>query len=146
MRIRPGTSKLVSAVHTSRIQVLELPNHGDARGFSFVVPDEALAFLNVLGNVHFAATKPGAVRGNHYHLHRREATIVLPGCKWSLHWAENSKSDPQHQEFDGNAAVLLLLSPQTVHAIRNDGSGELWLFAIQSEANDPSDTVMCKLV
>jgi oxalate decarboxylase/phosphoglucose isomerase-like protein (cupin superfamily) len=128
------------------MQVLELPNHGDARGLSFVVPDEALAFLNVLGNVHFAATKPGAVRGNHYHLRRREATIVLPGSKWSLHWAENSTSEPQHREFEGNRAVLLLLSPETVHAIRNDGAAELWLFAIQSEANDPSDTVMCKLV
>ena len=131
---------------TSRIQILELPNHGDARGLSFVVPDQALAFLNGLGHVHCAASKPGAVRGNHYHLRRREATIVLPGSKWSLHWAEDSKCDPQHREFDGNAAVLLLLPPQTVHAIRNDGSGELWLFAIQSEANDPSDTVMCKLV
>lgn len=146
MKIHPETSRLVSAMQTSGIQVLELPNHGDARGLSFVVPEPALAFLNVLGSVHFAATKPGAVRGNHYHLGRREATIVLPGPKWSLHWAENSKSDAQHREFDGNAAVLLLLSPQTVHAIRNDGSGELWLFAIQSKANDPSDTVMCKLV
>ena len=136
----------MKAVPTSSIRVLELPNHGDARGLSFVVPDEALAFLNGLGNVHFAASQPGAVRGNHYHLRRREATIVLPGSKWSLHWAENSKSDPQHRPFDGHAAVLLLLWPQTVHAIRNDGSGELWLFAMQSEANDPSDTVTCKLV
>jgi len=130
----------------STMQALELANHGDARGLSFVVPDEALAFLKVCASVHFAATRPGAVRGNHYHLRRREATIVFPGSKWSLHWAENPKSDPQHREFDGNAAVLLLLWPQTVHAIRNDGSGELWLLALQSEANDPSDTVMCKLV
>ena len=146
MGIRPGTSRRVSAVETSSMQVLELPNRGDQRGLSFVVPDEVLAFLHVVGNVHFAATKPGAVRGNHYHLRRREATIVLPGSRWSLHWAKDSKSDPQHREFDGNAAVLLLLWPQTVHAIRNDGSSELWLFAMQSEANDPSDTVMCKLV
>jgi mannose-6-phosphate isomerase-like protein (cupin superfamily) len=136
----------VSAVETSSMQVVELANRGDARGRSFVVPDEALAFLDVVGNVHLAATKPGAVRGNHYHLRRREATIVLPGSKWSLHWAEDSNSEPQHREFEGNAAVLVLLSPPTVHAIRNDGSGELWLFAIQSEAHDPADTVMCKLV
>jgi oxalate decarboxylase/phosphoglucose isomerase-like protein (cupin superfamily) len=128
------------------MQVVELANRGDARGLSLVVPDEAVAFLNVVGNVHFAASKPGAARGNHYHLRRREATIVLPASKWSLHGAENSKSDPQHRELEGNAAVLVLLSPPTVHAIRNDGSGELWLFAIQSQAHDPSDTVMCKLV
>jgi len=146
MRIRLGTSRRVGAVETSSMQVVELPNRGDARGLSFVVPDEALAFLNVVGNVHFAATQPGAVRGNHYHLRRREATIVLPGSRWSLHWAKDSKSDPQHREFDGNAAVILLFWPQTVHAIRNDGSSELWSFAMQSEANDPSDTVMCKLV
>lgn len=130
----------------AKIQILELPNRGDARGLSFASPAEALAFVGHLGDVHFASTKPGSVRGNHYHLRRREATIVLPGCKWSLHWAEGTDAKVESREFAGSAAVLVLIEPQTPHAMRNDGEGELWLFAIQSETNDPSDWVTHKLV
>src|ERR1035437_3776607 len=69
---------------TERIQITELSNSGDARGFSFTAPVEALAFVGRMADVHLASTKPGAVRGNHYHLRRREAIVVLPGAKWSL--------------------------------------------------------------
>lgn len=130
----------------SNIQIIELSNRGDARGLSFAAPAEALAFVGNLGDVHFAASKPGAVRGNHYHLRRREATIVLPGCRWSLHWAEEPDAAVQHREFDGSTAVLVLIQPQIPHAMRNEGHEEMWLFAIQSEANDPSDWVTRKLV
>lgn len=130
----------------SKIQILELPNRGDVRGLSFAAPAEALAFVGKLGDVHFVSSNPGAVRGNHYHLRRREATIILPGCPWSLHWAEGPEEAAQHRAFDGSAAVLLLIQPETPHAMRNEGTGELWLFAVQSEANDPSDWVMRKLV
>ncbi len=130
----------------SKIQILDLPNRGDARGLSFAVPAEALTFVGHLGDVHFAATKPGAVRGNHYHLRRREATIVLPGCKWSLHWAEEPDSAAQHRDFNGSTAVLVLIEPGIPHAMRNDGDGELWLFAIQSETTDPADWVTRKVV
>ena len=40
--------------------------------------------------------------------------------------------------------MLLLLAAHTVHAIRNDGGGELWWLAMQSEASDASDAVMGK--
>jgi oxalate decarboxylase/phosphoglucose isomerase-like protein (cupin superfamily) len=130
----------------ANIQIFELPNREDARGLSFAAPAEALAFVGHLGDVHFASTKPGSVRGNHYHLRRKEASIVLPGCKWSLHWAEGPDAEVESREFAGSAAVLVLIEPQTPHAMRNDGEGELWLFAIQSETNDPSDWVPRKLV
>jgi oxalate decarboxylase/phosphoglucose isomerase-like protein (cupin superfamily) len=133
-------------LQTLKPHILELPNRGDARGLSFAIPAEALAFVGHLGDVHFASTKRGSVRGNHYHLRRREATIVLPGCKWSLHWAEGPDAGAEHREFPGSTAVLVLIEPQTPHAMRNDGDGELWLFAIQSETNDPSDWVTRKLV
>ncbi len=62
-----------------KIQITELSNRGDARGFSFTAPAEALAFVGRMADVHLASTRPGAVRGNHYHLRRREAIVVLPG-------------------------------------------------------------------
>jgi dTDP-4-dehydrorhamnose 3,5-epimerase-like enzyme len=64
----------------TKVQITQLNNNGDARGFSFMAPAEALAFVGRMADVHLASMKPGAVRGNHYHLRRREAIVVLPGA------------------------------------------------------------------
>jgi len=132
----------------AKIQTLELANYGDARGSSFTVPAAALAFVGRIADIHLASTGPGAVRGNHYHLRRREAIVVLPGVKWSLHWDESEGSTPQQCSFNGAVAVLLLVSPGASHAVRNDddGAGMLWLAAISSEPYDPDETVARKVV
>ncbi len=131
---------------TSKLQIIELSNLGDARGFSFTIPSEALAFVGRMSDVHVASTKPGAVRGNPYHLRRREAIVVMPGSKWSLHWDEGDNSPAQHREFDGNHAVLVLVSPGQSHAVRNDGDRDMSLVAISSESYDPAESVSRKVV
>jgi oxalate decarboxylase/phosphoglucose isomerase-like protein (cupin superfamily) len=131
---------------TAKIQITELDNHGDARGFSFTAPPEALAFVGRMADVHLASTGTRAVRGNHYHLRRREAIVVLPGPRWSLHWDEGEGTVAQHREFDGGRAVLVLVSPGASHAVRNDGEGTLWLVAISSETYDPGESVGRRVV
>jgi oxalate decarboxylase/phosphoglucose isomerase-like protein (cupin superfamily) len=131
---------------TKNIQIQELANSGDVRGFSFTAPAEALAFVGRMSDVHLASTKPGSVRGNHYHLRRREAIVVLPGTKWSFHWDEDGNSPAQHREFDGSLAVLILVSPGASHAVRNDGDRDLWLAAVSSESYDPAESVGRKVV
>ncbi len=131
---------------TAKIQITELNNSGDARGFSFTAPVEALEFVGRMADVHLASTGPRAVRGNHYHLRRREAIVVLPGMKWSFHWDEGDGAVPRHREFDGGQAVLVLVSPGASHAVRNDGDESLWLVAISSEAYDPAESVTRKVV
>src|SRR5580692_331636 len=94
-----------------KIELTEIRNTGDARGFSFTVPPEALAFVGRMADIHLASTQPGAVRRNHYHLRRREAIVILPGAKWSLHWDEGDMETAQHQGFSGDRAVMVLVSP-----------------------------------
>ncbi len=53
-----------------KIQISELSNNGDVRGFSFTAPPAALNFLGRIADMHLASTLPGAVRGNHYHLRK----------------------------------------------------------------------------
>lgn len=129
-----------------RIQISELNNSGDARGLSFTAPTEALEFVGRMADVHLASTKAGAVRGNHYHLRRREAIVVLPGSKWSFHWDEGDGSSSQHRQFDGSKAVLIKVSPGASHAVRNDGTETMWLVAISSESYDPTESVTRKVV
>lgn len=131
---------------TTKVQITELDNNGDARGVSFSAPAEALAFVGRMADVHLASTEPRAVRGNHYHLRRREAIVVMPGPKWSFHWDEGQESAAQHRAFDGSCAVLILVSPDASHAMRNDGDGTLWFVAISSETYDPAESVVRKVV
>jgi dTDP-4-dehydrorhamnose 3,5-epimerase-like enzyme len=128
------------------VHISELNNTGDVRGFSFTAPADALAFVGRMSDVHLASTKPGSIRGNHYHLRRREAIVILPGTKWSLHWDEGEGSPMQHRTFGGEQAVMVLVSPGASHAVRNDGDRDLWLFGISSESYDPSETVARKVV
>lgn len=129
-----------------KIQISELNNSGDARGFSFTAPSEALEFVGRMADVHLASTKPGGVRGNHYHLRRREAIVVLPGSSWSFHWDEGNSMPAEHRSFDGGCAVLVLVAPGASHAVRNDGTAPLWLMAISSETYDPAESVARKVV
>ena len=129
-----------------KIKVSILPNSGDARGFSFTAPREALDFVGRIADMHLASTAPIAVRGNHYHLRRREAIVVLPGSSWSLHWDEGEGTTAQHRQFDGGSAVLVLVSPGGSHAVRNDGDETLWFVACSSEPYDPQESVARKVI
>ena len=129
-----------------KVQISELSNSVDVRGLSFTAPAEALAFVGRMADMHLASIRPNAVRGNHYHVKRREAIVVLPGSRWSLHWDEGTGTPTQHRAFDGGCAVLVLVAPGASHAVRNDGAEPLWLVAISSEAYDPAESAARKVV
>jgi len=65
----------------AKLEVRELANSGDARGLSFTAPADGLALAGRRSDVPVAATKPGAIGGDHYHLRRREGIVALPGTK-----------------------------------------------------------------
>jgi mannose-6-phosphate isomerase-like protein (cupin superfamily) len=129
-----------------KIQISELGNRGDVRGFSVTTPPEALDFVGGIRDMHLASTAPGSVRGNHHHLRRREAIVILPGTAWSLHWHDGEGMAAEHRSFDGSGAVLVLVSPGTSHAVRNDGSITLWLVACSSMPYDPAETVAKRVI
>ena len=129
-----------------KIRIEELGNRGDSRGLSFSAPLEALEYVGRTADMYLAGTQPGAVRGNHYHLRRREAIVILPGPRWSFHWDEGEGLAAQHREFNGRGAVLVLVAPQASHAVRNDGDTTLWFVAISSEKYDPAESVARQVV
>ena len=127
-------------------RVIELANHGDARGFSFAWPREALDFVGQVADMLMASIAPGSVRGNHYHASKHQVNVVLPGSAWSLHWDEGEDTATQHCNFDGTTAVLVLVPPGASHAVRNNGEERLWLVISSSEIYDPSKVVARKVI
>lgn len=124
-----------------RIQIEELKDNGDLRGSSFSLPLEAFDFVGSIADIYIACTLAGSIRGNHFHLRRREAIVILPGTAWSLHWDLGEDTAIEHRSFDGKRAVLVLILPGSSHAIANDGSAPLWLVACSSEKYDPAESV-----
>lgn len=129
-----------------KMQIAELPNHGDTRGFSFSPPKAALDFLGTIADIHLACTAPGSVRGNHFHKRKQEAIVFLPGTAWSWHWDEGEGTATQHRDFDGSTAIVILISPGCSHAVRNEGSAPLWLVACSSEEYDAKEVVARKVI
>ena len=129
-----------------KIEISELKNGGDARGLSFTLPPDALEVLGNIADIHLASTGPQAVRGNHYHMSKREIILVLPGAAWSLHWDEGQGMAAQHRNFSGVNAVVVQVSPGCSHAVRNEDSSVLWLLTFSSEVYDPSRVVARKVV
>lgn len=129
-----------------KIEISELENGGDARGLSFTLPPVALQLLGNVADLHLASTGPRAVRGNHYHVSKREIILVLPGAAWSLHWDEGEGMPAQHRNFSAENAVLVQVAPGCSHAVRNEDSTALWLLTCSSESYDPSRVVARKVV
>jgi dTDP-4-dehydrorhamnose 3,5-epimerase-like enzyme len=129
-----------------KIEITELKNGGDARGLSFTLPAAALEVLGNVADMHLASTGPQCVRGNHYHVSKREIIVVLPGAAWSLHWDEGEGTAAQHRNLKGENAVLVQVSPGCSHAVRNEDSVVLWLFTCSSEAYDAARVIARKVV
>jgi oxalate decarboxylase/phosphoglucose isomerase-like protein (cupin superfamily) len=128
------------------IQISELPGDRDGRGISLSMPREAFEFVGEVKDVHVSFCVPGAIRGNHYHIRKHRAILVLPGAEWSLHWDEGEGTVIQRRSFDGRHAVLVLIPPGASHAVRNDGKATLWLVACSSSPYDASEVVARKVV
>jgi oxalate decarboxylase/phosphoglucose isomerase-like protein (cupin superfamily) len=118
------------------LTAVELTNHADARGSSFVVPPELLAGFPVV-DMHVATIEPGSVRGNHFHLERRELLVVMADDTWSLHWDGGAGTAVHKRDFAGPGAVLVSVPIGSSHAIRNDGSAPMRMVALTNGPYDP---------
>jgi dTDP-4-dehydrorhamnose 3,5-epimerase-like enzyme len=124
----------------STVQVFPLSNNGDNRGNSFSIPPHVISFVGRVGDIHVTTIAPGAIRGNHYHLRRREALIVLYGGRWTLYWDEGEDSSPLSREFAGVGAAAVLIEPCNSHAVVNSRDSNLVVIGVSSEPYDPAET------
>jgi UDP-2-acetamido-2,6-beta-L-arabino-hexul-4-ose reductase len=103
----------------------------DARGFVFEpLGGELLASQK---NTHVVVSRPGAVRGNHYHLRGTE-TLVVCGPSMIRIREEN---DIEDFFIPANTTCRLVIPPGVSHAIQNTGGIDSLLVAFNTEAHDP---------
>ena len=108
-----------------------LSNAPDNRGSSFSVPANLLPPEFSAKDLHVMTIERGAVRGDHYHMRKREVFIVSYDGSWSLIWDDGESGSVIHTEqFAGSGVVVVLVPPLISHAVRNDDAERLHLVAI----------------
>jgi dTDP-4-dehydrorhamnose 3,5-epimerase-like enzyme len=105
--------------------------HRDGRGSVFEPLDaDALAAQR---NVHIVFTKPGAVRGNHYH--RRGIEVVA----FSGPMLVRLRDGDEQMEFEvaDGEVVKLTIPPGVAHAFKNTGQTLTTMVAFNTETHNP---------
>lgn len=124
------------------VKIDDLLVHADERGMVFEpVGSEVLLAQR---NVHVVTSRPGAIRGNHYHLQGTE-TIAVSGPA-----LVRIKQDGDSQDIpvaDGKI-IRFTFPPGVPHAIKNTGDGLNILVAFNTVEHDPEqpDTVQDILI
>lgn len=108
----------------------ELPFPSDPRGF--VIEPLDAERLPEQRNVHVVWSEPGAIRGNHYHEHGTEVSVVMGPALVRL------REDGMIRDVtvpDG-AAYRLMLPPRVSHAFQNTGTKPTLIMAFNTAVFD----------
>ena len=103
----------------------------DSRGFVFEpVQGELLANQR---NTHVVVSRPGAVRGNHFHIRGTETLVV---CGPALVRIREDKAI-RDISIPADTTCRLIIPPGIAHAIQNTGETDNLLVAFNTEPHDP---------
>ena len=103
----------------------------DARGVVFEPLTESA--LAIQKNAHVVVSRPGVVRGNHYHLKGCETLVVCGPALIRIrdqHITEDITVPPA-------TICRLTIPPGVAHAVKNTGSSDNLLVAFNTEPHDP---------
>ncbi len=91
------------------------------------------------GQVFYSTSKPGVVRGNHYHTHKVERFCVIEG-KAKIRLRNRDTNEIREYLVSGEEPQLVDMIPNWTHNIENIGSTEMKLLVWANELFDPNNT------
>lgn len=110
-----------------------LEKHEDERG-SLV---EAFKIPNV-GQVFYSTSKPGVIRGNHYHKRKIETFCVIEGeAKITLR--NRDTNEIEEHKVSGDKPEHVVMKINWTHNIQNTGETEMKLLVWANEVFNPND-------
>lgn len=90
------------------------------------------------GQVSFSTTKPGVIRGNHYHARKREIFCVIEG-EAKIRQRNRAANEIEEKIVSGAAPELVEMKLNWTHNIQNIGNKEMSLLIWVSEVFNPND-------
>lgn len=91
-----------------------------------------------MGQVFYATSHPGVVRGNHYHTRKKEWFCVIEGNA-KIRLRNRETNEIAEYDVSGSAPELVEMTVGWTHNIKNTGEGEMKLLVWANEIFDPED-------
>ena len=114
-----------------KVEIIQIKTHTDIRGIVFEpIEKESICTQQ---NCHIVISKPGIIRGNHYHLYGTE-TIAVAGPAL-LRFKEGT--EVYDFEVYSEQVYKFVIPPKVSHAIKNIGEKDNILIAFNTVPHDP---------
>jgi len=109
------------------IQVKEIEFYQDDRGWCIRPISDDDIEKGIISDIHMVSMKPGAIRGNHYHVNKTE-NIFIMGSTCRMLVVDNNTKEKEEKIIENNEKTLLVIPPDVTHAIENIGNEVSYLF------------------
>jgi len=91
-----------------------------------------------IGQIFFSTSKPGVIRGNHYHARHLEKFCVIEG-QGKIKLRNRETGEIKEYNVSGDNPEVVEMFMNWTHNIQNIGEGEMKLVAWSSEVFNPND-------
>jgi len=115
------------------VKIDPLKTHLDKRGVVFEPIDKEA--IPAQQNCHAVISKPGVVRGNHYHLKGTETIAVAGPALFTF----KEGDDIDNVEVPADQVYKFIIPPKVSHAIKNIGEQTNILVAFNTVLHDPQN-------
>lgn len=128
-----------------KINVIPLHQKTDERGS--LVQNESEKIRESMKHFFVSYSKPGVVRGQHYHLGKIEWFLVVKG-KAEIFMEDIESKERQSLKVESSNPQIVEMPIKVAHSIKNIGDEEMILVAIVNEPLDENnpDTFPYKLI
>ena len=119
----------------SIIQIKEIEYNQDDRGWLIRPITDNDIKSRTVSDVHMVSLKPGAIRGNHYHVHKTENIPIIGGiCRVIA--VDNGTKKKEEKTIENTSNILLVIPPNVTHAIENIGNEVAYLLCFSNVKKD----------
>ena len=91
-----------------------------------------------IGQIFFSTSKPGVIRGNHYHTRHLEKFCVIEG-QGKIKLRSRETGERKEYNVSGDTPEVVEMFMNWTHNIQNIGKEEMKLIAWSSEVFNPND-------
>lgn len=120
-----------------KYKIKELEIHSDKRGW-LVEMLKQNELKEKIKQVYVATIKPGATRGNHYHLKRTEWFFIIGG-KAKLYLEDFKTKEKVSLELSAKKPIVITIFPKIAHAVKNSGKETIYLVSAQNTIYNPKN-------
>jgi UDP-2-acetamido-2,6-beta-L-arabino-hexul-4-ose reductase len=111
----------------------------DPRGYLVELMKRSDVSNDLFGQLYLSVARPGEVRGNHYHLRKKEWFYVMKG-KGLLAALDRKTGVRSEMTLSDKNPRLIFIEPNISHGIKNIGDEDLFLIAyVEEEEFNPAD-------